>query len=215
MDNGEVTALVAGAATITATITVEGVDYSDTCEVSVEAAPIEWEVVRDFGDSSVWRDDSLFIMKDYADNEQRQTFYSLNVTQGSDITLVYSPTLSEASNLFLNVRPNLDGLYLDLDNYDYALSVIWDENAETWPLPAENYTDANLALTAHNDNVFTNPDTLYLPAREELKEIIPLEIKNADGVRLFTLQARKVTSKSGDDTFTGLLKFALVRKLKE
>ena len=40
MDNGEVTALAAGAATITATITVEGVDYSDTCEVSVEAASL-------------------------------------------------------------------------------------------------------------------------------------------------------------------------------
>ena len=35
---GEVTAVAAGTATITATITVDGTDYTDTCAVVVSAA---------------------------------------------------------------------------------------------------------------------------------------------------------------------------------
>ena len=209
MDNGEVTALAAGAATITATITVEGVDYSDTCEVSVEAIPSEWEVVRDFTSSTVWNDESYWLQQFYIDNT-RKTYIEYLGGEAEVILLQLRPGSGSSTTLYADIRPTLEGLTFDTDNYDYALKLNYSNVSATESHPQLSLTtsEAN-KLIADNWSPFDIPFTADGTVGEE---ILPLIVRNS-GERAFTLQVKH----DGNDSGSSVLKwvrFALVRKAK-
>ena len=102
MDNGEVTALAAGAATITATITVEGVDYSDTCEVSVEAASLN---ISPFFSEAL---DSPYWEQCFYTHTNRQKYITKDgesyLVKDGCVGLVYNPD-GTSGNLYMDARP--------------------------------------------------------------------------------------------------------------
>ena len=122
MDNGEVTALAAGAATITATITVEGVDYSDTCEVSVEAVPSI--NIAPFFSAGIDNEDYWVQCNFKETNRSKYISQSEIYLERGEVGITYNPE-GTSNNLYMDARPK-------------AMPEL--EDGETYTLMLEHFT---------------------------------------------------------------------------
>lgn len=202
VDNGTVTAVGEGSALITASITVEGVEYTDTATVDVAAAPAQWEMVRDFTNESVWTDGTLWSKQDYYDYS-RMTYIEHN-GEGNDITFCYNPN-GNSSTVYLDARATPAGFVFD-DSYDYALRIEYN---------TDSTIETQLSLVGLSDSIFKADGWggTGLQQYNHVETILPLTVSNAQGDRLLSIQAR--ASGSYPTYMEARFKFELVRKAKE
>ena len=180
MDNGTVTAVSAGAATITASIEVEGVTYSDTCSITVEAAPSEWETVLDITSAEVWNDPAKWVSQEYlADTRQTYIRYNEDVEA---LELVTNVSAGSTTSLYLDLRP----AHIDLDtNHEYRLVFEYDNTSTS------NIIDISCTGAADNMLVADEWSTIAIGATMAETLTVPMLLNNASGSRLMTLQGRK------------------------
>lgn len=201
VDKGTVTAVGAGSTIITASITVDGVEYTDTASVDVTAAPAQWESVRDFTDEFVWYDASLWSKQDYYDTD-RMTYIEHN-GEANSLTFMYNPD-GNSSTMFLDARATPAGFAID-DAYDYGLRIKYDAaiNMETL-----------LSLVGPNDSMLKayGWSGTGLLQYNHTETILPLITSNAQGDRLLSIQAK--VSGSYQSIETARFTFELVRKAK-
>lgn len=189
VDGGNVAAVAIGNATITASITVDGVTYTDTATVEVEAAPIEYQTVFDFTSDEFFFNDSNWLQKDY-DDTTRETFYTKAQDQGDPLWLCYQEE-GEPSSLYTDFRiamQDVTGWDWDVEK-NYALRV-----ALTSQEPQLEDWNFGFKLTTAADNFFISAvgDVVVNSNTEET--FIPLECRdNVSLPRLLSLQIRKET----------------------
>lgn len=205
VNNGTVMAIAAGPAIITGTITVDGVDYSDTCVVEVEAAPIEWESMRDYTALDVWNNEQYWIQQYYIE-DTRKTYISY--ADGA-LDLVLNPDASSSTTLYADIRPSLDGLEFDAEAYDYALKLSFSnpQDSQTHPILSLTHAEAN-RLIDDGWSPFNIPFT-----SDEDEIMLPL-IARSSGDRAFTMQI-KHDGNDGGNLARKWIKFELMRKLKQ
>ena len=193
MDAGTVTAIGPGAATITATITVEGVEYSDTCSIEVEAAE---DVVYDLTAAANWNDATQWYKQDYQQTE-RGTYIEYVNTQLQAVT---NPEGS-STTLYADISPLAGSVEYDA-NYNYYLEVEGDNAAaNTYQL---NFAGANASIfTGENTNIETQ-------GAYSMKLPLTLAVEGAS--RLITIQIRKDTVVNADPPLT--VKMRIVREPK-
>lgn len=202
IDNATVTAVGEGSALITASITVEGVEYTDTATVDVAAAPAQWETVRDFTNEFVWNDGTLWSKQDYYE-PSRMTYIEHN-GEGNNISFIYNPD-GDSSTMFLDARATPAGFVID-DSYDYALRILYDSPADMETL---------LSLVGLNDSIFKADgwSGTGLLQYNHVETVLPLSVSNVQGDRLLSIQAK--VSGSYPVYLDAYFAFELVRKPKE
>lgn len=181
VDNGTVSAVAAGAATITATIEVEGVTYSDSCDVTVEAAPVS-NVVFDFTAAENWGDPSLWYKQDYLE-DTRGTYISYD---NGRLYCHYNPEGS-SSTLYADIAPYTGEFVYD-DSFNYFLEFSYDNpGANTYKLTAAG---ANYSIFNHDDTW-----TEYMPNTQTSETVLlPLALSVESATRFITIQIRKDTA---------------------
>lgn len=189
VDGGNVVAVAIGNATITASITVEGVTYTDTATVEVEAAPIEYQTVFNFTNDEFFFNDSNWLQKLYGDTN-RETFFTKGEGLGDPMTLNYSEE-GAPSSLYVDFRIAMQ----DVAGWDwnieknYALRVALASRE-----PDLTNWNFKFSLTKANENFFTSDigDVIINSNAEET--FIPLACRdNITLPRLLSLQIKKDT----------------------
>ena len=177
VDNGTVNAVAAGAATITATIVVEGVTYSDSCDVTVDVAPIS-NVVFDLTAAENWGDPSLWFKQAYLD-DTRGAYIAYD---NGRLYCHYNP--DGTGTLYADIAPYAGEFVYD-DSFNYFLEFSYDN-------PGLNTYKLN---TAGNENsVFKRDNSVwpgYFPNTQTSETVLlPLVLSVESAPRLITLQIR-------------------------
>ena len=174
VDSGNVIAVAAGTATISATITVEGMEYSDTAIVTVEAGET---VVFDYQEN--WNDASLWVKRDYT-QDTRKTFVELD----ADGSLVLTGNEGGSnSSLYMDAAPSADGFTIDAGKtYELELSIENDS--------ANAYT---VTIVAGSASVFSCDNSpISIDANYSGVMHMPLTINHEGAARIITIQVRAV-----------------------
>lgn len=178
VDNGTVTAIAAGAATITGTITVDGIDYSDTCSVEIEAAPIS-NLVFDLTDSDNWNNSELWNKQDYQE-DSRGTY----IRYADGFIECVTNADGSSSTLYADISP-LTGNFIYDDSFNYYLNFEYEN-------PTEN--EYRIQLTSGSAVMFTADgwSELIPHILDGSTELLPLALSNDSAARLITIQVRKI-----------------------
>lgn len=183
VNNGTVTAIAAGTATITGTITVEGVDYSDTCEISVEAVPVS-NVVFDFTDPDNWNNPELWNKQQFQE-DTRSTYIEYDSSL-EELKCIYNPN-GTTTTLYADISP-LVGEFVYEDSYNYFLEIEYSNGGGSYRF---THAGTNACIFAFDSSV---PE--FIPnTYDSDTELIPLSAYNVGVSRLITIQIRK-----GDNT---------------
>jgi hypothetical protein len=192
VDGGNVSAVAPGNVTITAAIVVDGVEYSDTATVEVEAAPIEYTTVFDFLSDDFYNDEWNWLLKEYTD-DSRQTYYVKLFEDQSAFKYSASGT---PSTLYMDSRIAM----VDVTGWNwspeksYALRVAIgyvSPNSDNWAF--------NVNLTRASDNFFTAAGSVIIPVGTS-ETFIPLECReNITLPRLLTVQIKTDTPPDSED----------------
>ena len=175
VNNGTVSAVGAGTAVVTASVTVGDVTATDTCNVSVS----EWEVVRDLTSETVWNNEELWVSQQYTE-QNRQTYIDYS---GGKLALVKGPGTS--TTLYADLRPSI-GDFQHEAGYEYDVCFEWDNSQtpnNTFEVTVQK-NSTNNALNPENDAV------VFTMSGENGENSVPL-VFTAENQRLTTIQIRK------------------------
>ena len=194
---GTVNAVATGAVTITATIEVDGVTYSDTCTVEVEAAPVS-NIVIDITASDTWNNADIWIKQAYLETD-RATYITYD--ESAEYIECISNPKAGTTSLYADLSLKAEGFSYD-DSYDYYLEVEYRNDA--FSVPSNTY---KLQLVGNTSNVVFNADgwsEYVMEGHTEgqwYTERLPLTIGDASNNRLIALQVRKLELNADDSLY--------------
>ena len=200
VEDGNVSAIAEGIATITGTITVEGVEYSDT--VSVEVSIPDWETVWEFTSRRIWNNETRWLQQFYVDDTRRTYCYH----SGQDLVIVYNGA-NPSTSIYVDIRAamvNPDTWYDPA--YDYAMRIRCDIPNPDWAV--------DVVMTRHEANYLISDGNNYPITGMEPETLIPLEARTDPTLqRLFTLQIKANTPPNVTEAEAGTV-IELVKKRK-
>ena len=179
VENGVVSAIAAGSVTITGTIEVDGIEYSDTCDVVVEANLVIFYLT----DSTNWNNAELWTKQDYQETS-RGTYIAYNAAREA-IECVNNPGGS-STTLYADVSPNATSFTYD-DSYNYFLEFNYENTGDN---------SYKLQLTGSSSNVVFSADgwsEYVIEANAADVVQLPLQLAGESASRFINLQVRKVT----------------------
>ena len=191
--NGTVSAVAAGAATITATIEVEGVTYSDTCTVTVEAVPVS-NVVFDLTAPDNWNNPELWSKQDY-----QETSRGTYIIYDNELIECVTNLDGSSTSLYADISPIATNFEYD-ENYNYYLELYYDNAIDG----STNNNSYKVQLAGGATNTVFIPDnwTEYvIEAHASNRVHLPLMLGSETANRYIVLQIRKLETVDNSTMF--------------